>query len=612
MKNKKKGFTIVELVIVIAVIAILAAVLIPTFSNVIRKANEASDTALAKNMNTALSVSEIDSNAPTKMEDVLYYLDQNGFKLENLNPTASGNVFLWNKETNRMTYVNKDNNVLYSGDGLASGSKLDVSNKYWLTVKSNSDITARPGLSYYFAKDITDNLTFDKPSSIDTGTYKAGEVSYTYNDKATVNVHGNLASLNVNAANATVNNYSTVNTVTIENVASESYHEYGSVKTLTVKSTAATANIVIENKGFVENLVVSAAPESAKITNKGMIKDVDEPNKITKNDGIIGDETGNFTYAISNYEDLVSFRDKVNGGMTFAGVKVTLNADIDLSGRAWVPVGYDSRDNYKNEGFIYFAGDFDGQNHTISGLSNKGFVPTTTRLDTYGVGSGEQNNYVFGLFGILNNATVKNIKITNVDIAEEDIILDSVGAVAGFAKGNVTIENCTASGSVSGTDGISGIIGRIYSWDAADRVRIANCTSNVNVVAVGNKAAGIAGFVMEKMGKGEAKHEAGWVVIEGCVNNGSVDSNYCSAGVTTTQAMSSHFFDIKNCKNTGKISCSQEKSDPNSSKWAGAIVSFYNYNTGSTLTAQIVGCENTGALSDADWYFNEKGEATKA
>ena len=36
----KKGFTIVELVIVIAVIAILAAVLIPTFSNVIEKAHK--------------------------------------------------------------------------------------------------------------------------------------------------------------------------------------------------------------------------------------------------------------------------------------------------------------------------------------------------------------------------------------------------------------------------------------------------------------------------------------------------------------------------------------------------------------------------------------------
>lgn len=36
--NKKRGFTIVELVIVIAVIAILAAVLIPTFSGVVKNA----------------------------------------------------------------------------------------------------------------------------------------------------------------------------------------------------------------------------------------------------------------------------------------------------------------------------------------------------------------------------------------------------------------------------------------------------------------------------------------------------------------------------------------------------------------------------------------------
>ena len=39
-KINKKGFTIVELVIVIAVIAILAAVLIPTFSNVVSDAKD--------------------------------------------------------------------------------------------------------------------------------------------------------------------------------------------------------------------------------------------------------------------------------------------------------------------------------------------------------------------------------------------------------------------------------------------------------------------------------------------------------------------------------------------------------------------------------------------
>lgn len=38
--NSKKGFTLVELVIVIAVIAILSAILVPTFSSVIGSANK--------------------------------------------------------------------------------------------------------------------------------------------------------------------------------------------------------------------------------------------------------------------------------------------------------------------------------------------------------------------------------------------------------------------------------------------------------------------------------------------------------------------------------------------------------------------------------------------
>ncbi len=48
MFKNKKGFTIVELVIVIAVIAILAAVLIPTFSSVIKKANDSSSLQKAR------------------------------------------------------------------------------------------------------------------------------------------------------------------------------------------------------------------------------------------------------------------------------------------------------------------------------------------------------------------------------------------------------------------------------------------------------------------------------------------------------------------------------------------------------------------------------------
>ena len=48
--NNKKGFTIVELVIVIAVIGILAGVLIPTFSGIQQSAKESAAFQECKNV----------------------------------------------------------------------------------------------------------------------------------------------------------------------------------------------------------------------------------------------------------------------------------------------------------------------------------------------------------------------------------------------------------------------------------------------------------------------------------------------------------------------------------------------------------------------------------
>lgn len=62
MKKLKKGFTIVELVIVIAVIGILSAILIPTFTNATSKAQTVADQANLRNAYTAYLE---DTNAST-------------------------------------------------------------------------------------------------------------------------------------------------------------------------------------------------------------------------------------------------------------------------------------------------------------------------------------------------------------------------------------------------------------------------------------------------------------------------------------------------------------------------------------------------------------------
>ena len=73
-----KGFTLVELVIVIAVIAILAAVLIPTFSNIIEKANASSDIHLIRNINEFLVINSADNEAPETKEEFISVINEYG------------------------------------------------------------------------------------------------------------------------------------------------------------------------------------------------------------------------------------------------------------------------------------------------------------------------------------------------------------------------------------------------------------------------------------------------------------------------------------------------------------------------------------------------------
>ncbi|MBR5137093.1 MAG: type II secretion system protein [Clostridia bacterium] len=68
--RSKKAFTIVEMVIVIAVIAILAAVLIPTVSGVIQKANVSADQQFAASLNIQLALWEVDNGAIKNENDL--------------------------------------------------------------------------------------------------------------------------------------------------------------------------------------------------------------------------------------------------------------------------------------------------------------------------------------------------------------------------------------------------------------------------------------------------------------------------------------------------------------------------------------------------------------
>ena len=110
--SKKRGFTIVELIIVIAVIAILAAVLIPTFSNLINKAQQSVDKQAVTQMNTALYSDEILDGACETPAQVRQVLSENGFNTT-FTTTYAGYTMMWYKTKNRIVLVDLGKNVVY-------------------------------------------------------------------------------------------------------------------------------------------------------------------------------------------------------------------------------------------------------------------------------------------------------------------------------------------------------------------------------------------------------------------------------------------------------------------------------------------------------------------
>lgn len=510
--SKKRGFTIIELVIVIAVIAILAAVLIPTFANIIQKANVANDVALARNMNTILIADEATNGKSTDMYDVLIALEQGGFKLENLNPRADGNVFAWDKANNQIVYLDKKNpdKPIFQAKEIGN-NKGDL----YITTRKAEVFADYPGYSYYFASDISGNITLDEGSCLDTGEFALnGNVSVKTNKD--VEIQGTInGTITVDSTSGKITNYSVVENVVIKNTAATSYHERGHVAAMEIQNSL-TGKVVLENDAYVEKLTNNKTTNGT-VESKGCVKAVEGSDK----DSVKVTETG-YVLEIGTYDQLVNFRNKVNAGASYSGMTVKLTADIDISERAWTPIGAAYRDKViaEKEKAKVFQGTFDGQGHTITGLTNTGFKISSVFKSSNSTTPAGYSEYVFGLFGSVYNATIKNIVMANVNVdlacdEKEKVVGDSVGAIVGFAAGDkktdVTIDSCKVlSGSIVGYDAVAGIIGRTYSA----KTTINKCENAATVTAI-RRASGILGFAsLQKVAKS--------VAITGCKNSGNV------------------------------------------------------------------------------------------
>lgn len=109
--NRRKGFTLVELVIVIAVIAVLAAILIPTFTDVFKNAKIAAMQANAKTVGTKLQVeAAFDDVEYYSSEEVIEICEENGLSLKS---DVDGYSYYYNLSKNTIEVL-KDDDLLSS------------------------------------------------------------------------------------------------------------------------------------------------------------------------------------------------------------------------------------------------------------------------------------------------------------------------------------------------------------------------------------------------------------------------------------------------------------------------------------------------------------------
>jgi prepilin-type N-terminal cleavage/methylation domain-containing protein len=571
IKNlRKRGFTIVELVIVIAVIAILAAILIPTFSGIIKKANIASDTAMAKNMNTALVMADSEGNVPEDMGDVLFILYGAGYVLENLNPTTNGYYFVWDETTNQILFLTDTFEVHYSSKAYSE----DTLN-WWLPIDEASDVTEIEAIgakvSYCMAKDIEGDLNFTYLANFDTNGFTLeGDISYVSDATGSFSVSGIIeGTLLVNAPNANVSHYGAVENVNIVEVSQTSYHEYGFVKVslelqkgrLVIENTGNATTVVLpvstngtaENKGYIGTLSGKTEGTNVKLNNSGFVEQLGSNAggfHESSSNGKVGAPTG-FAILIENLNQLEAFRDAVNFGMTCEGLTVKLMSDIDISNRYWVPIGYNNKYLAIREGdgetttpANVFMGTFDGNNKTIKGLTNLGYIAPQI---TFVTNVSNIHGYVYGLFSVTYDAVVQNLNMTDVNIVLTAFDSACVGAIIGVSRGSVTVKDCSVKGNISGVDGVGGAVGYVYAVmntktvsdpkyiadnDQGKDIIFENVTVEGDIYASNQRAGGIIGanLVYNVFALSESATLYNTFSMTGCSFKGSVKATNTRAG----------------------------------------------------------------------------------
>lgn len=228
MKNykfiKKKGFTIVELVIVIGVIGILSAILIPTFISIADKAKKSNDQALIRNLNNAVAIGKADGQTFDTFDDALEYVEDYGYNARNIKPQAGGEI-LWDTTIQDFALIE---NISSITDGYkyfkAYESIPELDEQFFSIYLSNSELTL---------DDVTVKVGFDagKNTNISAITYEQNVEE----QEVIIRTLGEC-NITVNAPLDRIHHYGNSKFISINEVSPTSFYEHGSSEITSIAS----------------------------------------------------------------------------------------------------------------------------------------------------------------------------------------------------------------------------------------------------------------------------------------------------------------------------------------------------------------------------------------
>lgn len=242
-------------------------------------------------------------------------------------------------------------------------------------------------------------------------------------------------------------------------------------------------------------------------------------------------------YIIKTAEQLALLAERVNGGETYQGKYFQLEADLDLSGSEWAPIGIGERETGGSTVTKPFAGTFDGKNHKISGLT------LTAGLDDQ------------GLFGC-SSGTIGNLGIVRGNISVGSA--ERIGAICGYSTG--TIENCWNSADITGSTEGGKYVGGICGYSTGT---IYGCL-NMGDITANSFIGGICGNTAQS------------TQISNCFNSGSITGKEQIGGIAGINLNYITF-----CINAGELTGEESvyavsHSDDVRNIYASISYSFYN------------------------------------